>query len=252
MKCPLCQNTFQAPALPPPVAPSPPAATEVYGVQHDAPAPPPPAQLPQESPAHKPDVPAPALAPPTPPPPVPSGDYSRVRTIWISPRVVPWIAPVSLLLALLLGIVSDWTYGSEFERGAWGWGWSETNALTLLYTLMLLFALLLSLAIISVRLVPGFTPPAALQQVWPWRAFFVAIFAFLAFTFLTLQLIVGFIPKDEATRKFMQEHHARIATTIYVWIVWYLQLIALVGSLLEYWLDVRGPGKPIPRIDIHS
>ena len=41
MKCPLCQNTFQAPALPPPVAPAPPPASEVYSVTKEPAAVPP-------------------------------------------------------------------------------------------------------------------------------------------------------------------------------------------------------------------
>src|SRR5438874_10240281 len=89
MKCPLCQNTFQAPALPPPVAQAPPATSPpagpgTYAVTTEA-GPPitPPAQ--QEVPPRKKEA-------PTPPPPVPTGDYTHTRSIWISPRVVPWLA----------------------------------------------------------------------------------------------------------------------------------------------------------------
>src|SRR5947209_8198463 len=87
MKCPLCQNTFQAPALPPPIAPAPPPEPATYGLSTE-PTPPPPPPAPPEAPRRQREVP---LAPPTPPPPVPTGDYTHTRTLWISPRVVPWV-----------------------------------------------------------------------------------------------------------------------------------------------------------------
>jgi len=252
MKCPLCQNTFQAPSLPPPVAPSPPAAPETYGVATEPAAPPP--HLPQEVPQRNRDVPAP---PPAPPPPAPTGDYAHTRTIWISPRVVPWLAPLALLLAFLLSICFTWAYvGSEKEIGrieiehnAWGWGWTQLNTLTLLYTLMLVFALLLSLAIAVLRQVPGFQPPAALQQIWAHRAAFVVLFTFLGLFFLAMQLAPGFTPKDkwDADKLAMLRH-----TTPFLWLALLLQFVAFVGALLEWWVDARGPSRPIPRIDIHS
>ena len=78
-----------------------------------------------------------------------------------------WLAPVSLMVALLVSIIFTWAYYftadpdhamnvGRNEHNAWGWGWSELNALTLLYTLMLLLALLLSAAIIALRLRPDF------------------------------------------------------------------------------------------------
>src|SRR5690242_15193101 len=100
MKCPLCQNTFQAPALPPPVTPAPPAtppaAADTYAVLTD-PAAPLPSQ--PQAPPRKQEAPAP---PPPPSPPTPPGDYTHTRTIWISPRVVPWIAPAAAVVVLLL------------------------------------------------------------------------------------------------------------------------------------------------------
>ncbi len=238
MKCPLCQNTFQAPALPPPVAPpvTPPPAAEAgtYSVATE-PAPPPA----QEPPRRKKEAPA---APPAPPPPVPTGDYAHTRTIWISPRVVPWLAPVSLLVAFLLTLFPWAGYADGESYLAWGWGWGRSpqwNPLTSLYTLMLLFALLLSVAITAVRLIPGIKLPGALQQVWPWRAGLVAFFAFLGFFFLLLQLFIGFSPPGDT-----------LHTTPFVWLTLAVQFVALVGSLLEFWLEIRGPGRPMPRIDI--
>ncbi|HKI35157.1 MAG TPA: hypothetical protein VKA46_25090 [Gemmataceae bacterium] len=235
MKCPLCQNTFQAPSLPPPVAPSPPAGPGTYSVATE-PAPPPP-PLPQEAPRRKKEVPA---APPTPPPPVPTGDYTHTRTIWISPRGVPWIAPAALLLALLLTFFPWAGYGGDESNIAWGWGWAPRwNALTLFYTLMLLFGFLASIAITVLRLVPDFKPPAALLQVWPWRAGLVAFFALLGVFFLTMQLFIGFTPSSDT-----------LHTTAFVWLALLVQIVALVGALLDFCLEIRGPGRPMPRIDV--
>ena len=72
---------------------------------------------------------------------------------------------------------------------------------------------------------------------------------FLGFVFLSLQLVVGFVPKEKISTEILA---VVLHTTFWVWFALLLQIVALIGALLEYWLDVRGPGKPIPRIDIHS
>ncbi|MBL8799658.1 MAG: hypothetical protein JNM56_37595, partial [Planctomycetia bacterium] len=83
MKCPLCNNTFTVPVLPqmPSAAPPPP--------------PPPP---PPPSPAFS--------AAPAGPPPVhhaPASDAAgQPRSLNVNPRVVPWLAPLSLLAMFVL------------------------------------------------------------------------------------------------------------------------------------------------------
>jgi hypothetical protein len=237
MKCPLCQNTFQAPALPPPVAPMPPVAPETYGVVPEpAPSAPPP---PQEPPRKKKEAPA---APPTPLPPVPTGDYTRTSTIWVSPRVVPWIAPAALVVAFLLTFFPWAEYRDGDSHIAWGWGWGaagQWNILTVFYTLMLLAAVGVSGAITAIRLIPGVKLPPAVQQIWPWRAGLVGFFAFLGLFFLMMQLIIGFNPNS-----------ATLHTTGFVALALLIQFVALVGALLDFWLEVRGPSRPMPRIDL--
>jgi hypothetical protein len=236
MKCPLCQNTFQAPALPPPVAPSAPPPDPVPNtVESPPPAPPPEAQRKTKE----------KEAPTAPPPPVPTGDYTHTRTIWISPRVVPWLAPAALLIAFLLTFFS-WAYaaGTAVDHIAWGWGWwPEWNVLTLLYTLVLLAALFVSAAITVLRLIPNFKVPAGLEQIWPWRAGLAALFALLGLFFLGMQLVVGFVPKDPDLLPVLH-------TTPFVWLALLFQIIGTVGALLDFWLEVRGTGRPMPRIDI--
>ena len=38
---------------------------------------------------------------------------------------------------------------------------------------------------------------------------------------------------------------------MFVWLALLVQIVALAGSLLDFWLEVRGPSKPMPRIDMH-
>src|SRR5262249_36297085 len=102
MKCPLCNGTFTVPALPgaAPPSPAPPSGPEpdVYSVR---PEPPPPPPVPPPVSDREPPPPPPSLAPPPPPPslaPLPTQDYQRSATVWLSPKVLPWIAPACLLL----------------------------------------------------------------------------------------------------------------------------------------------------------
>jgi hypothetical protein len=173
---------------------------------------------------------------------VPTGDYTHTRTLWISPRAVPWLPPVALVVALLLTFFPWAGYAGDDSHIAWGWGWGgapQWNALTFLYTLMLLFAFLVCAAITALRVIRGVKLPPALQQVWPWRAGLVAFFAFLGLFFLVMQLFIGFSPSSDT-----------LHTTPFVWLALLVQVVALVGALLDFWLEIRGPGRPMPRIDI--
>src|SRR5262249_937155 len=94
----------------PTLSPGPPPA-DVYGPAPHPPGsgPPPLPPLPGAQAPPKPSALPRSQAPPTPPPPEPPTlppppplGYAHSRTIWISPRVVPWIAPVALVLVFLL------------------------------------------------------------------------------------------------------------------------------------------------------
>src|SRR5262249_19574059 len=115
MRCPLCNGTFQAPALAPsatapPPAPPPPAPSSPSPFSL-APEPPPPAAPP-------PPPPSPSYAPPPPsyvpePPPAlrqeaplpPSRDYIPCCVVYFSLRVMPWITVGSLALVFLFSFL---------------------------------------------------------------------------------------------------------------------------------------------------
>jgi hypothetical protein len=107
MKCPLCANTFQAPALPSrasapaPVAPTPvPAAPprDTYGLKEPLPpmTPPPPNKVA----AAPPKAPAPAKAPPPPPPS--TGDYQHGFSLTVRPDILQWVPVGALVLVFVI------------------------------------------------------------------------------------------------------------------------------------------------------
>jgi hypothetical protein len=249
MKCPLCEKPFQAPALPPPISAAPLEPTAAYSIPAEPPPPAPEARGRAEE-----------TKPPAAPPP---GDYAHGATLWISPRVVPWITPVALFLVFVL-LFFNWMHwpagirlseaGDELtlktdtiSRNSWGLGFGEINALTILYLLTFLPTFLLAVAVAVVQLLPGpIKLPGPLPQLWPWRSALVALMALLSFFFLMLQLLAGFKVKTdspEALAPFLQ------------WSLWLeltvlFHFTALVAALLDFWLEVRGPGRPTPRIDV--
>jgi hypothetical protein len=206
MKCPLCSQPFTVPALPEPA---------LLGAESALP----PSIAPQaglESPDRV------RAAPPLfeasakemgPPPPI---GYEQTRTIWISPRVVRWIAPVALLL-VLIAMFLPWTgvfpggiavYTQNAFQMIWG-GFSvdsvgdtvlgmkpsiehtiRANWLMLFYPLLILTAFLLAAApLVPARI--SYPLPRPLQQIWPWRAVLVLIATVLAFLILLSFLTNG-------------------------------------------------------------
>jgi hypothetical protein len=251
MKCPLCTNTFTVPALPqapvtsvasanwtapPPPASSPspppaPAPTDFYSVAAEPPTAPAPRREERVnfSPAPEPTRPPfadktpPAPAPPAPPPPA---GYHRTSTLWVSPRVVPWIAPVCILLFFLL-LFFPWVGmhpGGTQVYSQTGWGtafgsyWSNpvwervaaagrdrkaaataaepitpgASAPMLIYVLVLL-VLALPAAVLFVLLVaaPATLPPAV-QRYKPWRTTILGGLVLFLTLLLVLQLLWGF------------------------------------------------------------
>ena len=254
MRCPLCNNIFTVPALPEP--PAMPAAAP--------PPPPPPAPMPGPAPAMPPAPPAPAAgdqlafrpteapAPRTPPPPVQERDYIRLKSFYIGKHVIPWIAPIAMGVVLLFTFFPWLSLGKGAPKDApalnpWGlafgdagkmlsaFGLSIGGALPALYVLLTLFGFLAAIGSFLMHL--GIIPPVpALQK---WRALIVGGFVWLALFFLFLNVFINLFD------------HGMIWLNFWGLLAWWTHLLAAIAVALEFWLQLRGPEAPSPRIDLH-
>ncbi len=235
MKCPLCNGTFTLPGLPPePAAAAPPAADPFadLGVPAAAPGTDPaiPPTLNNPDPfaamgAAPPSAPAtvrstPAPAPlPTPPP----AGYSKSCTIWFSPQVLQYVAPVAVVLIFFLQFAS-WVgiYLGGIPvatQSAWGAAFGSiepdrdvelaltgmpidsakdltdkvgASASTAFYLLLfVLVALPLTIGCLVYEIKPFALPPAV-QPFVKFRWGIVAVANVAVLFFLVLQLVFGF------------------------------------------------------------
>jgi hypothetical protein len=168
----------------------------------------------------------------------PGGDYPHRYIIWISPRVVPWIAPVALAMIFFLfffpwrSVPRSLPFESLGLPGSQiGWATLFSNAFFIFYFLIYLMALALAIGslLLSLTLVPALPQ---IQHLVPWKAVIVA--GMVAFAFLPF--LIGYLREDFAT----------------IWMsgVAWLHFIALIGLALEFWLQRRGANRPMPRIDV--
>jgi len=243
MKCSFCSKYFSVPALPqaavaagsgtpstvtsqaapgsprPAGSPSPPLEPDVFAVAPEPAAPqtatwhqdqgiggigvlssPPSRQQPAEQ---------------VPPPPPPTG-HEQMFTIWISPRVVRWFAPVALFLVLIL-LFFPWTgvypggyavYTQNALQMIWG-GYSvdpvgdkviglekaiteamRANWLMFFYLLLILAALVLAASPLVLTQV-AYPLPQTLQPLWPWRTVLLLAATLVAFLILLAFLVNG-------------------------------------------------------------
>jgi hypothetical protein len=209
MKCPLCAGTFTVPTLPgSPTAEAPPP-------------PPPPAPVTTEPTASPPPAgsnfqpPAPTTG--TSSAPVPTGDYRANHAMYFSPKVLPWIVAVSLVLVFVLQFfpwVGIYPGGvPAVTQNAWGAAFGSwepdpdlkgyidkdlpekdrpgANVLTIFYLLLFIPTLIVTIGVLLLGM--GVIPvPAALQNIMPWRWGIVAGLNLLLVFFLLLQLLLGF------------------------------------------------------------
>lgn len=221
MKCPLCSGTFTVPGLPGSAAPPSQPQSEIYSLRNEPASPPP--SSPFSTPFPPPSEPAPS--PPTsaapsqtpPPPPPPPGDYTHTLTASLSPRALPWIAPVCLLLVFVSQLfpwVGLYPGGVPAMTGsAWAAAFGaytvdgdlkqENNALTndkfkpgvsvltIFYLLLFFPVLAVSIASVVVPMIPRKLPPQV-EKLLPWRWAIVAALNLILFLFLALQVLLGF------------------------------------------------------------
>lgn len=221
MKCPLCSGTFTVPGLPGAAAPPPPThepEPEIFSIRNDpAPLPPPSSSFATPFPAQTESPPSMPSTPPAPQPPLPPGEYTHTLTATLNPKVLPWIAPVCLLLIFVLQM---FTWVGIFPGGVpamTGSAWSaafgnysmdgdlkRTNdalrddkfkpgfsVLTIFYLVLFLLALAVTLASVVASRLTLKLPPQV-EKILPWRWGIVAAVNLILFLFLALQVLLGF------------------------------------------------------------
>jgi hypothetical protein len=277
--CPYCNQAFKAPTAPPPVsvdlpvdiplAPEPPpreparapepapAHTEEGGVYRVAPEPPRPVPVTprrEERPAPtapRAAQPRPQPEPVTAPPSVPPAGYVHTRTIWISPRVVLWVAPMCFILLFILqflpatgsfpGGYSAYTQScfqaiwarysrdpvaekvtqQSTRRPAGEEGPQPLSKQLVVYSnwpcmfpyfLVVLAGLVLTLA--PRALAAGvFHLPPAWERYWPWRSAILLALAVVALGLLLIQLAAGFGLENAVTTLVSKDYDVNAAQT---------------------------------------
>ncbi|MHB1424347.1 MAG: hypothetical protein ACYC3I_14330 [Gemmataceae bacterium] len=217
MKCPLCEGTFPVPGLPGAAPPPPPPANasepDFYPLRHE---PSPPAAPPL---SHL-EPPPPPLEDTPPQPPkssLPTTDYRHTRAVSLNPKVLPWIAPVCLVLVFFLQFL-DWDGlypGGEpaVTESAWGAAFDGykpdgdlktyvpalkddkrspgVSWLTIFYLLLFFPVLVVTIASVVLPIIQVKLPPQV-EKLLPWRWGIVAAANLFLFLFLGLQLLTGF------------------------------------------------------------
>lgn len=222
MKCPLCSGTFTVPGLPDSSAPPSPSAleseSEVYALRHEPPSPPSPplAPVPEREPA----PPATSITPTVSPPPSLSPlDYQHTLALPLNPAVLPWIAPVCLVLIFFLQFFEwDGLYpgGVPAVTGnAWLAAFGSytvdgdlkdrlpmindenykkpgVSVLTIFYLILFFPALIVTIASVALPLFQLKKLHPQVEKLMPWRWIIVAAINLVLFFFLGLQVLVGF------------------------------------------------------------
>jgi hypothetical protein len=265
LRCPQCGSNFQAPALAPTAAPglpgppaeshaaSPPTQTDVYTVVEPTTQPQPPIgqeplRLKEASGVRMEREVPPRPAAPPPPPPLPPVGYMHTRTIYLTPRIVPWLAPVCLVLVFVL-LWCTWIMEpvkTDIYQTGWGTAFGkDSNLLGTIHVLIFLPALLLAIAIHAVPHLSVELPPWA-KELWPHRAAILAAITFISFMFLVIELGAGF-GIEQANQGKEVYHYLR--RTGWLDLAVLLQLVAIVGAVFDYWLRVR-QNRPLPKIEV--
>jgi hypothetical protein len=219
--CPRCSGTFTVPGLPG-AAPPPPsmAQPDVFSIRHDPAPPPPPPPVSNLEPL-PPLSSATTTTPAVPPPPslssLPPEGYHHTATVWFSPKVLPWIAPVCLLLVFVL-LFFNWVGvypGGEpaVTQNAWQAAFGVepvegdlkqlvpfvedgkykpgVSVLTIFYLLLFFPVLAVTIASVVISMIHIKLPPGV-DKILPWRWGIVAAVNLVLFLFLALQVLLGF------------------------------------------------------------
>jgi hypothetical protein len=128
---------------------------------------------------------------------------------------------------------------------AWGLAFGKKGSwLLVLYLLVLLVTVF---AAIAAEVIPrlALQLPPQVQQILPLRSGIIFGLAALGLVFLILQMLTGF-EHETANKGGLPIFASR---TFWFRVAVLLQVIAVVGAALEFWLLVRR-NRPLPRVDI--
>jgi hypothetical protein len=149
------------------------------------------------------------------------------------------------------------------------------SVIALFYVLSFMPIMLVTIAVAVVSVLKIKLPPAV-QSLWAWRFLAVGALTLIPLFFLFLQSMAGFPLEDKAhaniDQQFKDDRKAAGTNEIKIRkveiaegvtlasrglirtkaraIVILLHLIATVGSLLAFWLERRGPNRPLPRFEM--
>lgn len=245
MRCPLCNATFQAPAMPGGQATAAPARLEEPAVIEPVVVSEPPPPPPRDAYTPEPPRPAPPLEEVYATEPAtaraPSREYIRCCSVSFSLPIVTWIAPGALLLVFIFSFLPWYgfflapTEATSVSRHAWAIGFGTGGqGLIAIFDIFMILALLAAIpsALIAINVIPF--PPAMKF----WRPVVLAALVGLTFVFLFIQYI------DWTFR----------AAPLTIWpkLVWRLMFIATITSVMEIWLEMRrSKNLPPPKVEFY-
>jgi hypothetical protein len=281
MKCPLCAGTFTVPALPSAPAAPPPPVPDVHTHQPE-----PPALMEPVDVMPEPHDGGAAL--PTGYRKTCTLTFNPKWLMWIPSAAVvlifilqffPWVG----VYPGGVHVESQGAWGAAFGKVTVDEDAGKdvpvkeddvgVSALTMVYILLfVILALPVTIAAIVFRFAPHLVP-SGLRPMLRWTWGIVAAVNVLVFFFLFLQLLVGFSIESkykeevasnkldkglkdakgsekrqlEGTRNILLETLHR---TAWLKLAVVLHLLAITCALLLFWVDRRGPGRPLPRLQL--
>src|SRR5207249_2784438 len=113
------------------------------------------------------------------------------------------------------------------------------GALFVIYDLLILFGTLLAVAdlLMHLKVIPDVP---ALHPIQPWRGVIILGLVGLAYLLLSLNLLLKLFD------------FGAVWVNFWGWLATWTHFVAVIALLLEVWLQLRGPSRPPPRIDIHT
>jgi hypothetical protein len=228
----------------------------------------------------------------------PAAGYAHSATVWISPRVLRWVAPLAVL-ALFVFLFLPWTgaypggYGVYTQNGfqtTWGgvsvdpvgakaldsvqpYANVGANRLMLLYTLLVLLALVIILAPLALTPARAQVLPPVVRSLWRRRLELLSAVGLVALLVLLIQLRTDFgleaavaagvdkhlagelaAPGTPEEQKVARIHRGlqlgpyNLSRTLWPRLAVLGHVLLLAGLGLELWIRRRG-ARPLPRVD---